>query len=151
MNRTPTEIVAANLDEPDDTAHVRSVCAADVIYVPLNYEDSKLIRDHALPAHPTAAKRSYRPSLPSAAIGRSMCSHRGPVRFRRQGRHVQPVQLHLDGTVEDGNIAVRLLREGQRGPLQLFSYGTYVCDRALVPQRGSWTISSNPNSEHILF
>ena len=44
MNRTPTEIVAAILDNPKDAAHVRSLCAADVTYVSLNYDDPELKR-----------------------------------------------------------------------------------------------------------
>ena len=44
MNRSPTEIVAAILDNPKDIANVRSLCAADVTYVSLNYEDNELKR-----------------------------------------------------------------------------------------------------------
>jgi hypothetical protein len=44
MNKTSTEIVAAILDNPKDVAHVRSLCAADVTYVSLNYDDPELKR-----------------------------------------------------------------------------------------------------------
>jgi ketosteroid isomerase-like protein len=44
MTKTPAETVAAILNNPKDIAHVRSLCAPDVTYVSLNYEDRELKR-----------------------------------------------------------------------------------------------------------
>jgi uncharacterized protein len=44
MTKTPAETVAAILNNPKDIALARSLCAPDVTYVSLNYEDRELKR-----------------------------------------------------------------------------------------------------------
>jgi ketosteroid isomerase-like protein len=44
MTLSPTEVVAAILSNPTDIGHVSTLCAPDVVYVSLNYDDPELKR-----------------------------------------------------------------------------------------------------------
>jgi uncharacterized protein len=44
MKNAPTEVISAILNNPKDIGNVRPLCAPDVTYVSLNYEDRKLKR-----------------------------------------------------------------------------------------------------------
>lgn len=44
MPSTPTEVVSQILANPTDIDHVRSLCAPDVVYVSLDYDDPELKR-----------------------------------------------------------------------------------------------------------
>ena len=44
MTLTPAEVVASILDNPTDIEHLRALCAPDVIYVSLNYDNPELKR-----------------------------------------------------------------------------------------------------------
>jgi hypothetical protein len=151
MNRSPTEIVAAILDNPKDIANVRSLCAADVTYVPLNYEDNKLKR--IMPWCGT--------SHGAEAIVQT---------FVDVGRYWKIVAFNIEALFGSGeNVAVfgqftytsTVLSKTVTSPFAcstrvkdgLCSYLQFMEDTFATARSfrsgGSWTISSNPNGEQI--
>jgi ketosteroid isomerase-like protein len=151
MNRTPTEIVAAILDNPKDIANVRSLCAADVTYVSLNYEDNELKR--IMPWCGT--------SHGAEAIVQT---------FVDVGRYWKIVAFNIEALFGSGeNVAVfgqftytsTVLSKTVTSPFACFarvkdglcSYLQFMEDTFATARSfrsgGSWTISSNPNGEQI--
>jgi uncharacterized protein len=151
MNRSPTEIVAAILDNPKDIANVRSLCAADVTYVSLNYEDNELKR--IMPWCGT--------SHGAEAIVQT---------FVDVGRYWKVVAFNIEAVFGSGeNVAVfgqftytsTVLSKTVTSPFACFarvkdglcSYLQFMEDTFATARSfrsgGSWTISSNPNGEQI--
>jgi uncharacterized protein len=151
MNRSPTEIVAAILDNPKDIANVRSLCAADVTYVSLNYEDNELKR--IMPWCGT--------SHGAEAIVQT---------FVDVGRYWKVVAFNIEALFGSGeNVAVfgqftytsTVLSKTVTSPFACFarvkdglcSYLQFMEDTFATARSfrsgGSWTISSNPNGEQI--
>jgi uncharacterized protein len=151
LNRTPTEIVAAILDNPKDIANVRSLCAADVTYVSLNYEDNELKR--IMPWCGT--------SHGAEAIVQT---------FVDVGRYWKIVAFNIEALFGSGeNVAVfgqftytsTVLSKTVTSPFACFarvkdglcSYLQFMEDTFATARSfrsgGSWTISSNPNGEQI--
>jgi uncharacterized protein len=151
MNRSPTEIVAAILDNPKDIANVRSLCAADVTYVSLNYEDNELKR--IMPWCGT--------SHGAEAIVQT---------FVDVGRYWKVVAFNIEALFGSGeNVAVfgqftytsTVLSKTVTSPFACFarvkdglcSYLQFMEDTFATARSfrsgGFWTISSNPNGEQI--
>lgn len=152
MNRTPTEIVAAILDNPKDIVHVRSLCAAVVTYVSLNYDDPELKR--IMPwcgtsRGPEAIVKTF------VYVGRYWtidafkvealfgCGENVAV----FGRFTYTSTV-LSKTVTSPFACFAKVKDGLCTYLQ-FMEDTFATARSFR-SRGSWTISSNPNGEQIL-
>jgi ketosteroid isomerase-like protein len=151
MTRTPAETVAAILNNPKDIAQVRSLCAPDVTYVSLNYEDRELKR--IMPWCGT----SYGPQ----AIVQT---------FVDVGRYWMIDAFEIEALFDSGeNVAVfgrftytsTVLSKTVTSPFACFgrvrdglcTYLQFMEDKFATAgsfrSDGSWTIHSNPNGERI--
>jgi uncharacterized protein len=147
--RGPTEILAAILDKPTDSAHVRSLVTPDVTYVSLNYSnpDLKRIMPWAGIAHgPEAIVQTFSDvarywqvkSFQSEALfGSEECAAMfGRFTYRST----------MLGKTVTSPFAVFARCENGRCIYLQFMEDTFATS-ASFRSGGSWTFESNPNGE----
>ena len=152
MPSTPTEVVSQILANPTDIDHVRSLCALDVVYVSLNYDDPELKR--VMPwcgtAHgPESIVKTFvdvsrywvvQSFEPEALFGsETYAAMFGRFTYR---------STVLQKTVTSPFAVFAKCENGRCSYLQ-FMEDTFATG-ASFRSEGSWTFRSNPNGEQVV-